>query len=135
MAVVTRDEWRKCIGRRSEAVAARFLQSQGFSIRDRNFLVRQGELDLVVERGRQLAIVEVRSATTSYLRCPGETVTRRKQLRVIRATEAYLRRFGLQERDVRFDVIAVRWVKGEAHLEWFQDAFRPESTATATRFR
>ena len=132
---MTRDEWKKCIGRRSEELAAQFLQAHGYGVRDRNYLVREGELDIVVERGAQLVIVEVRSATTGYLRSPRETVNRKKQLHIVRATEAYLRRFGLQKREVRFDVIAVRWKKGEAELEWIQDAFRPESTAQSTRFR
>ena len=132
---MTRDEWRKELGRRSEEVALNYLQERGFSLRDRNYLVREGELDLVMEKGQLVVVVEVRSAATRYLASPGETVGRTKQRKVVRAAECYLRRHRLEQRDVRFDVVAVKWEGGLAQVEWIPNAFRPEACAQYIRFR
>ncbi len=132
---MNRDEWRKEVGRRSEEVALDYLLGRGLRLRDRNYYVREGELDLVMEMGDVVVVVEVRSATTRYLHSPGQTVNSKKQAHVVRATEAYIRRFGLTSRPIRFDVVAVRWLRGVADVEWIQDAFRPAPTALSQRFR
>jgi len=132
---MTRDEWRKELGRRSEEVAAAFLQKAGYCVVARNCNFRVGELDLVVSSGETLVVVEVRSASTSYLATPGITVNRTKQRKIVRATQVFLRRSGLGYMRLRFDVVAVQWKGGEASVQWFRDAFRPESSAQAVSFR
>jgi putative endonuclease len=122
------------LGKQAEETAAAFLAAAGLRILARN--VRQGrlELDLVCEDGADLVFVEVRSATTSYLESPAETVDDRKQRHVIRAASAYVQDKGLGECLVRFDVLAVRFEAGQHPVvDWLKDAFRPEPSARARR--
>jgi putative endonuclease len=97
------------LGRMGEDEAARHLKSKGYDILARNYRIQQGEIDLVAFRDGVVAFVEVRAQTYPPLIDPLETITRRKQRRVIKAAESYAALNDLAERDValRFDVITV----------------------------
>jgi putative endonuclease len=56
---------RREIGRRGEDVAADHLERRGFSILERNFRTRWGELDIVAFDGRTLVFCEVKSRRCS----------------------------------------------------------------------
>ncbi len=111
-------------GAEAEELAARYLQSKGFAIIDRNFTVRGGEIDIVAVDNGTYVFVEVKSS-----RIPGfdplEQVTRRKISFLKRAAEIYLLRKGLLDRvDCRFDVVTVRFEpKGKVKIEHFENAF------------
>jgi putative endonuclease len=97
------------LGRRGERAAARHLRRRGYRILERNFRVTEGEIDLVAFRDGVLAFVEVRSRTRPEVIDPAETVTRRKQRRVIKAAQAYMAEHGLTGEPVaaRFDLVTV----------------------------
>ncbi len=96
---------RRAVGRRGERAAARHLKRQGYRILERNYATRRGEVDIVAFRYGVLAFVEVRSQTEPVLIDPVVTVTRAKQLRVIKAAQAYCTRHGLPP---RADIPALR---------------------------
>ena len=74
---------RKEIGRKGEQVAADFLERRGFTIRDRNFYTRWGELDIVaVEKTEIVHFVEVKTRTGLAYGTPGTAVTYVKQQRI-----------------------------------------------------
>ena len=52
---------RKEVGAIGEKVAAEYLKRHGFSIRDRNFVRKTGELDLIAEKENTLHFVEVKT--------------------------------------------------------------------------
>ncbi len=117
---------RRAVGRRGERTAARHLRREGYRILERNFATRRGEVDIVAFRDGVLAFVEVRSQTEPVLIDPVVTVTRSKQLRVIKAAQAYCTRHGLPREKValRFDVVTVRFGQGRsAEVRHIQDAF------------
>ncbi len=97
------------LGRRGEEAAARLLKDKGYKILERNFRVRQGEIDLVVFRDGVLAFVEVRAQTEPAMIDPLRTITRGKQRRVIKAAQTYLTVKKFRSADVapRFDVVSV----------------------------
>lgn len=71
-------------GRAGERRAAAYLTSLGWTILDRNWRCRQGELDIVAERGRDLAVVEVKARRTEAFGHPFEAVDERKLQRLNR---------------------------------------------------
>jgi putative endonuclease len=74
---------------------------------DRNWRVREGELDLVLRRGRVTVFCEVKTRRTDAFGSPFEAVTRVKQQRVRALALRWLDDHG-RRGPVRFDVAAVR---------------------------
>ncbi len=98
---------RRAAGRAAEAVAAKWLEKQGYEILERNFTVRQGEVDLIVANDSVLAFVEVRSRADSNFGTPESTIGPRKIRRIVLAARFWLARNGDMGRDLRFDVLAI----------------------------
>ena len=98
---------RHVLGAHAEDRAAAHLESLGYRILERNVRLKVGELDIVAEHEDDLVFVEVRARTDSNQVHPAETVTPRKQKQVVRCAMAYLQQHGIEDRMVRFDVVAV----------------------------
>ena len=98
-------------GRRAEAWAALWLMAKGYRILGFRLRTPQGEIDLLAQRGKVLAVVEVKQRTTLEAALEAVTETQRDRLR--RAGRAIAaRRPSLQNLAVRLDLIALapgRW--------------------------
>jgi putative endonuclease len=114
---------RRAFGGEAEDLAVRYLEQQGYTIRDRNVPCRVGELDIVAERDGIIVIVEVRMKTSGEWGDPSETVIGEKQRRVVKATLYYLQGERLTDVAVRFDVISVIGRGKRATVEHIIDAF------------
>lgn len=95
------------LGWRAERYAAQRLTAMGYRIRGRNVATAAGEIDLVAEHGDFVVFVEVRSRREDSPIRPSETLTAKKQRRMTRCGEAYLRSHRLLGRSYRFDVAEV----------------------------
>lgn len=116
--------YRKHLGRQGESIAESYLRSKGYLIRERNFQIREGEIDLIAEAGDLLIFVEVKTGQSGRFGHPADKVDLRKQQRMILAAEGFLQKNRIEERDCRFDVIAVRIKNGRSIVEHIQDAFQ-----------
>jgi putative endonuclease len=118
--------WRQRIGLRAEDAAAAYLQAQGAHILLRNYRCRCGELDIVAGLGDgELAIVEVRTRSSSAYGGAAASVDAAKRQRLIRAAGYLLQqRRDLARLRARFDVIVVSDPCGDApQIEWIKHAF------------
>ncbi len=98
------------VGKAGEAAAEAHLRSLGYKVVARNYRTREGELDIVALAGNTYVIAEVktrRSATGTY-GVPEESLTKRKQARLIAAAQAYLAEHGLDGKDWRIDLVLVQ---------------------------
>ena len=113
-------------GTASEQLAVEYLHARGLVVLARNVRCKAGELDLVCLDGGVLAIVEVRQRAKHDFGGALASVTWRKQRKIIRATQFFLRRQARWRSHVmRFDVLAVEGVPEGAHrIVWIKDAFR-----------
>jgi putative endonuclease len=98
---------RRALGQAGEQQAARWYRAHGYTIVERNWRCREGELDLVVARGRTLVFVEVKARRTDRFGTPAEAITWRKQQRLRTLARRYLEATGARPRAVRFDVVAI----------------------------
>ena len=53
----------KEIGKLGEEIATQYLRNKGYKILDRNFMCRQGEIDIVAHTKKELVFVEVKTRT------------------------------------------------------------------------
>jgi len=115
------------LGRRAEDLACRHLEALGLQLLERNYRCRAGEIDLVMLDGTTLALVEVRSRSTSAHGGAAATVGARKQQRFIRAARhLMLTHPEYRKLAARFDVVAIDAgpVGGPPVVRWIRDAFR-----------
>lgn len=99
----------------AEEEAARFLESRGLVICERNVRIAGAEIDIIAEapparpeEPTTVVIVEVRSRGDERNGSPLETIDRRKRAQIRRGATAWLVARGLWERvAVRFDVVGV----------------------------
>lgn len=114
---------RREFGRVGEDAAVAHLQALGFSVRERNFLCRWGEVDIVAQKDDLVAFVEVRMRSHAAWGDPGLTVHGKKQRRVVKAALHYLYAHDLRDKMIRFDVVTVLGRGAKAHLEHIPNAF------------
>ena len=102
-----RSDPRRALGAHGEALAAAWYEARGFTVVDRNWRRREGEIDLVLQRERLLVICEVKARSSARFGMPFEAVTRTKQLRLRRLGAMWLAETSVRGVDVRFDVASV----------------------------
>lgn len=108
-------------GETAENVACEFLQAQGLTLITRNFRCPHGELDLIMQDGKTLVIVEVRYRKNAKFGSAVESVTKTKQNKLIAATQVYLESLKTSELlPIRFDVVGIL---GNGQLDWIKNAF------------
>ncbi len=98
---------RQRLGKRGEGLAVRYLEEYGYTILERNFRTRQGEIDIVAQKGDYLVFVEVRTRSSSTYGPPEESITQLKKAHLIATAEEYLQVRGQEETEWRIDVIAI----------------------------
>lgn len=103
-------------GRRAELVAALWLMAKGYRILGFRLKTPQGEIDLLAQRGRILAVVEVKRRRTLDEALEAVAVEQRERLRRAGANLA-ARRPALRDAAVRLDLVALapgRWPQHRA---------------------
>ena len=99
---------RKLAGIKGEDEAARFLSRCGYAILEKNVRTRMGEIDLVAKEGKTLVFVEVKTRRDLENAPPPQaSVHTRKQNKLGKLAQSYLRAKRLREQPCRFDVVAV----------------------------
>ena len=81
---------RQRLGRLGEQFAEQVLLLDGYRIIERNFRCREGEIDLIAERGDELYFVEVKTRRGQAFGTPGEAVNWTKQQHLRRAARVYV---------------------------------------------
>ena len=96
----------------------------------RNWRCSHKELDLVMDDGVFLRIVEVRSLTFPNLQSPAESVDLEKRRRVLWAARRFAALNSVQQ-EIVFDIVSVVFRKDGSGVEtgeitYFPDAFSPQ---------
>ena len=116
---------KQLLGSFGEDAAAAFLSKKGFTVIQRNFSCRLGEIDIIAEEGEYLAFVEVKLRKNADHGEAREFVTFSKQKRIILAAKYWLSRHPT-ELQPRFDVVEVYapdGARGRVYLRLLRDAF------------
>ena len=109
------------IGNFGETIACRFLQKKGYTIIQRNFRCRTGEIDIIAFKDGCTVFVEVKTRKNANYGRAAEFVDYRKQIKVKKAAMYFLKR---EDADVRFDVIEVYHDGGKVvEINHIEDAF------------
>lgn len=113
-------------GARAEQWACELLHRNGLKIKTRNYRTRRGEVDIIAEDGDTLVFVEVRLRANQKFGGAKESITPRKQRRIILASQQYLQQLpGGNSHACRFDTICISQKPGatDHETEWIKNAF------------
>lgn len=112
------------LGKAGEDAAAKYLEQNGYTIRDRNWRKNHLELDIVADKDKELIIVEVKTrSNTDYIE-PQDAVNWQKIRRIVVAADAYIKHFCL-DAPVCFDIITAVGEPGAFKIEHLKEAFYP----------
>jgi putative endonuclease len=98
---------RRALGTFGEDAVARWYASRGYLLLDRNWRVREGELDLVLRHGRTVVFCEVKTRRGGAFGTPFDAVTDAKQRRLRTLALRWLAEHHERAAAIRFDVAAV----------------------------
>lgn len=112
------------LGRLGEDVAVEYLTGRGVVVLSRNWRCREGELDIVATDRERLIVCEVKTRSGDGCGSAAESVTGVKTERIRRLTQHWLQRYRMYWVEVRFDVIAVQWIRpGLVTVQHLEGAF------------
>jgi putative endonuclease len=109
-----KDQRRRDLGARGEAVAADWLRQQGLEILDQNWRGPAGEIDLVARDGATLVVVEVKTRSGTGFGAATAAVTASKYARLRRLAAQWIEQHQLHPDDIRIDVIGILLRPGRA---------------------
>ena len=103
------------IGELGEDIACKFLTKHGFSVLERNYTKKWGEIDIIAEKKNKKYFVEVKSkrvsdinfAFSSEMNRPEENMHIWKMKRLRRVVETYLISKRIGDIDWQFDLLVV----------------------------
>jgi len=98
---------RKKLGSLGEHIATSYLQKQGYTVIDRNFKARYGELDIVAVKDATLIICEVKTRIGSSFGKPEEAITPHKLRELVQTTAYYVLTHAESPKSQRIDLIAI----------------------------
>lgn len=92
-----------------EEIAATFLENKGYFIIEKNFRVRQAEIDIVARDKETIVFVEVKYRKNTSYGHPLDAVDIRKQRQISKAALFYMckNKISLDNIPIRFDVVAI----------------------------
>lgn len=118
---------RQSLGRWGESIAAQYLESQDYKIKERNARTPYGEIDIVALQPTTVSLsssdltsvtvfVEVKTRSSTTYGFPEESITARKQAHMLAAAQSYMQENPDLGNDWRIDVIAIQcWDSRKKH--------------------
>ncbi len=109
-------------GKEGEQIAVDFLINKGYTIKYRNYRYLKSEIDIIAQKDDVLAIIEVRSRSTSFIENIAETITKKKISLLVLGADHYVTENNLDV-EVRFDVITILKNPKVLEIEHLENAF------------
>lgn len=114
----------KQLGNFGEDLAEKYLRNRGYTILQRNYYTRYGEVDIICKSKETLVFVEVKTRRTSAYGQPEESVTSQKIEHLRKAAQIYLSQsaYGYYK-EIRFDVISIMLKGDKTDIRHIKAAF------------
>ena len=94
------------LGKLGEELAVEYLQKEGYTILETNWIFQKAEIDILAQKDNTLAVVEVKTRSSIDFGLPQDFVKPKKIQLLVKAVNAYVTENDLDV-DVRFDIIAI----------------------------
>lgn len=101
--------FRQEIGKWGENLACKYLEDNNYNLIERNFLCRQGEIDIIAKDNakQELVFIEVKTRSNFKYGNPSEAVNKEKLKHIKQTVKYYIYRNSINNIAIRFDIIEV----------------------------
>lgn len=113
------------IGILGENAVANHLAQQQFSIVERNFRCRGGEIDIIARKDDIIVFVEVKTRKSRSLDAT-QVINHRKQQKIYTAAQRFMQQNHTNEYTFQFDVAIVYAINNQCDIEYISNAFTPD---------
>jgi putative endonuclease len=110
------------LGKLGEELAVKYLKKNGYTILETNWIFQKAEIDILAQKEAVLAVVEVKTRSSIDFGLPQDFVKPKKIQMLVKAVHAYVTENDI-EREIRFDIIAIRKNGQNFEIEHLTDAF------------
>lgn len=110
------------LGKKGEQLAVDFLLQHGYAIVKRNYRFQKAEVDIIAKKEDTLAIIEVKTRSTTDFGNPQDFVKPKQIQRLVKAVDEYVTVNDLDV-EVRFDIIAITKQGNGFNIEHLENAF------------
>ena len=114
--------YRTQLGKHAEEKVAQQLIKDGFTILERNYRKKDGEIDLIASKPGLMVFVEVKMRKHNYFDL-GDVIVPSKQRKIIAVAKAYLSRVNKKNQSYRFDVALLHGTGDTLELNYISNAF------------
>ena len=111
---------KKSVGMVGENYAAQYLISREYTIINRNWTCRWGEIDIIAQKDEKLVFVEVKYRTSDKFGKPVQAVTAKKLKSLKNSIWRYLLIYEQFHRECRLDVVSIYPKKGKYRLKHYK---------------
>ena len=97
------------LGKLGEKIAEKYLIKNKYTIIEKNFYSKQGEIDIIAEEKdtREIVFIEVKTRTNSKYGRPKDAVTINKRKHMYKAAEYYILKNKIAKKDITLDVVEI----------------------------
>ncbi len=109
------------LGKKGEAIAAKYLIQQGYQILARNYRYLKAEVDLIVQIDQTIVGVEVKTRSSRDFGNPQDFITKKQITNLVAALDHYVQDMA-NPVEVRLDIIAIISNNNSLDIEHIKDA-------------
>jgi len=95
------------IGKQGEDLCCQYLLENGYTIIERNFRCKEGEIDIIAKEKEEWVFIEVKTRTNTHYGYPAEALTKWKKEKMLKTIRYYLFCHHLENGYIRMDMIEV----------------------------
>ena len=110
------------LGKKGEQLAVDYLLKNDYSIVERNYRFDKAEVDIIAKQKGILAIIEVKTRSTTEFGNPQDFVKPKQIQRLVKAVDEYVTVNDLDV-EIRFDIIAIVREGKSYNIEHLENAF------------
>lgn len=107
------------LGAKGEELVSQFVSSQGYKILERNWRIKEGEIDLIaLSKSGQITFIEVKTRSSEKFGHPLEAISRDKAHRLQKLALAWLVLNGKFGSDYQIDCASVLFSDGKYEIDY-----------------
>ena len=110
------------LGKKGEQLAVDYLLKNNYTVIERNYRFDKAEVDIIAKKNETLAIIEVKTRSTSDFGNPQDFVKPKQIQRLVKAVHEYVTENDLDV-EIRFDIIAIIKTGKSFDVEHLENAF------------